>query len=146
MIKKILLIFFLTILTLQPSFAVKDWRRTQLDAIENKFNTCIETSKSTKEKTKCHINTTNEYNIEIGNIIKDIKTLISQSQYETLIKSEEQWRDYYNKYVLFLNNSIKKTDENILLIESIKHNVIFKHAELLNSGLFGLTMIRFHNR
>ena len=46
---KILLIFFLTILTLQPSFAVKDWRRTQLDAIENKFNICIETSKSTKK-------------------------------------------------------------------------------------------------
>ena len=131
---------------MQPSFAVKDWRSTQLDAIENKFNTCIENSKSTKEKTKCHTNAIDEYNIEIGNIIKDIKTLISQSQYEKLIKSEEQWKDYYNKYVLFLNNSIKKTDENILLIESIKHNEVFKHAELLNSGLFGLTMIRFHNR
>ena len=146
MIKKILLIFFLTILTLQPSSADMENHSKQLQALENKFNTCIETSRSTKEKTKCHTNATNEYNIEIGNIIKDIKTLISQSQYETLIKSEEQWKDYYNKYVLFLNNSIKQTDENILLIESIKHNVIFKHAELLNSGLFGLTMIKFHNR
>ena len=146
MIKKILLIFFFLILTHQSSSADMESHSKQLQAIENKFNTCIETSKSTKEKTKCHTNATNEYNIEIGNIIKDIKTLISQSQYETLIKSEEQWKDYYNKYVLFLNNSIKKTDENILLIESIKHNVIFKHARLLNSGLFGLTMIRFHNR
>ena len=145
MIKKILLIFFLTILTLQPSFAVKDWRRTQLDAIENKFNTCIETSKSTKEKTKCHINATNEYNIEIGNIIKDIKTLISQSQYETLIKSEEQWKDYYNKYVLFLNNSIKQTDENILLIESIKHNTMYKHADFLDFELFELVSIKYRS-
>ena len=143
MIKKILLIFLLLILTIQLSFAVKDWRRTQLDAIENKFNTCIETSKSTNEKTKCHTNATNEYNIEIGNIIKDIKTLISQSQYETLIKSEEQWRDYYNKYVLFLNNSIKKTDENILLIESIKHNTMYKHADLLDFELFELVSIKY---
>ena len=143
MIKKILLIFFLTILTLQPSFAVKDWRRTQLDAIENKFNTCIETSKSTKEKTKCHTDAIDEYNIEIGNIIKDIKTLISQSQYETLIKSEEQWKDYYNKYVLFLNNSIKNTDENILIKESIKHNVIFKHADFLDFELFELVSIKY---
>ena len=143
MIKKILLIFFLTILTLQPSFAVKDWRRTQLDAIENKFNICIETSKSTKEKTKCHTNAIDEYNIEIGNIIKDIKTLISQSQYETLIKSEEQWKDYYNKYVLFLNSSIKKTDENILLIESIKHNMIYKHADLLDFELFELVSNKY---
>ena len=146
MIKKILLIFFLTILTLQPSFAVKDWRRTQLDAIENKFNTCIETSKSTKEKTKCHTNATNEYNIEIGNIIKDIKTLISQSQYETLIKSEEQWKKYYDKYVMFLNNSIKQTDENILLIESIKHNMFYKHAFLLDYGLYSLIKIKYYNR
>ena len=143
MIKKILLIFFLTILTLQPSFAVKDWRRTQLDAIENKFNTCIETSKSTKEKTKCHTSAINEYNIEIGNIIKDIKTLISQSQYETLIKSEEQWKDYYNKYVLFLNNSIKRTDENILIKESIKHNIVFKHADLLDFELFQLVSVKY---
>lgn len=146
MIKKILLIFFFLILTLQSSSADMESYSKQLQAIENKFNICIENSKSTKEKTKCHTNATNEYNIEIGNIIKDIKTLISQSQYETLIKSEEQWKDYYNKYVLFLNNSIKQTDENILLIESIKHNEVFKHAELLNSGLFGLTMIKFHNR
>ncbi len=145
MIKKILLIFFLTILTLQPSFAVKDWRRMQLDAIENKFNTCIENSKSTKEKTICNTNATNEYNIEIGNIIKDIKTLISQSQYETLIKSEEQWKKYYDKYVMFLNNSIKQTDENILLKESIKHNTMYKHADFLDFELFELVSIKYYN-
>ena len=143
MIRKIILILFLVILNLQQSFAVKDWRRTQLDAIENKFNTCIENSKTTKEKTKCHTNAIDEYNIEIGNIIKDIKTLISQSQYETLIKSEEQWKDYYNKYVLFLNNSIKKTDKNIMFIESIKHYVIFKHVDLLDFELFELVSNKY---
>ena len=131
------------ILTTQLSFAVKTNRYDKIQAIENKFELCIQDSKSTKEKTSCHINATNEYNIEIGNIIKDIKTLISQSQYETLIKSEEQWKDYYNKYVLFLNNSIKKTDENILLIESIKHNVIFKHADFLDFELFELVSIKY---
>ena len=145
MIKKILLTFFFLILTLQSSSAVKDWRRTQLDAIENKFNACIENSKSTKEKTKCHTNAINEYNIEIENLVKDIKTLISQPQYETLIKSEEQWKDYYNKYVLFLDNSIKQTDENILIKESIKHNAIFKHADFLDFELFELVSIKYYN-
>ena len=134
------------ILTTQLSFAVKTNRYDKIQAIENKFELCIQDSKSIKEKTSCNTNATNEYNIEIGNIIKDIKTLISQSQYETLIKSEEQWKDYYNKYVLFLNNSIKKTDENILLIESIKHNILYKRAFLLDYGLFSLIMIKYYNR
>jgi len=146
MIRKTFLIFIFLIFTAQLSFAVKTNRYDKIQAIENKFEVCIETSKSTKEKTKCHTNTTNEYNIEIGNIIKDIKTLISQSQYETLIKSEEQWKDYYNKYVLFLNNSIKQTDENILLIESLKHNIFYKHAFLLDYGLYSLIMIKYYNR
>ena len=131
------------ILTTQLSFAVKTNRYDKIQVIENKFELCIQDSKSIKEKTSCNTNATNEYNIEIENIIKDIKTLISQSQYETLIKSEEQWKDYYNKYVLFLNNSIKNTDENILIKESIKHNVIFKHADFLDFELFELVSIKY---
>ena len=78
MIKKNLLIFLFLILTTQLSFAVKTNRYDKIQAIENKFELCIQDSKSIKEKTSCNTNATNEYNIEIGNIIKDIKTLISQ--------------------------------------------------------------------
>ena len=49
MIKKILLIFFFLILTLQSSSADMESYSKQLQAIENKFNICIENSKSTKK-------------------------------------------------------------------------------------------------
>ena len=104
--------------------------------IEEKAGICLQTLDH-NELIKCHNQAIDQYNIEIQNILNDLRKTVSKTQYEKLIKSQNMWKNYFSEFNTFLKNTMEISSNPIDKVSSmgLKRLMFFNRAVELNDLL-----------
>ncbi len=132
-----------TVIFIQQTVAKVDNEHEQaaLKKIEKETQECIDTNYQTDyQMMQCVIKGTEKYNIEIQKILQKFKKVLSESQYNDLIKAEEKWGEFIELNNTMLENTFKPCPPYLpcLTVVDSKYEYTKHHAEDLvgNYGLY----------
>ncbi len=85
---------------------------------DEELETCLEKSENYIQKTQCNYKATEKYNKEINEALNDLKSLVSESQYEEITKSQEYWNNFYKQNDVVLKQTLEADFQHELLFAS----------------------------
>ena len=85
---------------------------------DEELETCLEKSENYIQKTQCNYKATEKYNKEINEALKDLKSLVNESQYEQIVKSQSDWNNFYRQNDVVLKQTLEADFQHELLYAS----------------------------
>lgn len=85
---------------------------------DEELETCLEKSKNYIQKTQCNYKAIEKYNKEINETLKDLKSLVNESQYEQINKSQQDWNNFYKQNDIVLKQTLEADLEHKLMYAS----------------------------